>query len=238
MIHRTPAYRPAYNDTSREPLILIVPGHDADEAQHWQKAWAQDWAHCERLDLGLWDEPHRNTWVNKLNLAIARSDRPVILVAYGLGCLTVAWWAEYEQPAPGDPVVGALFVAPPDIDRPGIDPRVAKFGAVPRRPLPFLSFLVPCTDDPLCNYRTAYSVARDWGANFIDSEDEEQEAGHPHDDTWPLGEALIKRLRHHSRTSHAGNAASAGASPHAPRHSGLVTGHAPRPPRHRPLTAR
>ena len=194
MIHRTQAHRPAYTGPSRELLILIVPGHDTDQAQHWQKAWAQEWAHCERLDLGLWDEPHRNTWVNKLNLAITRADRPVILVAYGLGCLTVAWWAEYEQPRPGDPVIGALFVAPPDIDRPGLDARVARFGAVPRRPLPFVSFLVPCTDDPLCNYRTAYSVARDWGAHFIDSEDEERETGHPHDEEWPLGEALIKRL--------------------------------------------
>ena len=237
MIHRTQAFRPAYTDTSREPLILIVPGHDADEAQHWQKAWAHKWANCERLDLGLWDEPHRNTWVNKLNLAIARADRPVILVAYGLGCLTVAWWAEYEQPLPGDPVIGAVFVAPPDIDRPDIDPRVAKFGAVPRRPLPFLSFLVPCTDDPLCNYRTAYSVARDWGANFIDSDDEEQNAGHPHDDVWPLGEALVRRLQSHSQAASIPRNAPAGIRPSTPLRRGLVVDHAPKP-RTRPIATR
>ena len=225
MIHRTQAHRPAYTGPSREPLILIVPGHDTDQAQHWQKAWVQEWAHCERLDLGLWDEPHRNTWVNKL--AITRADRPVILVAYGLGCLTVAWWAEYEQPQSGDPVIGALLVAPPDIDRPGIDARVAKFGTVPRRPLPFRSFLVPCTEDPLCNYHTAYSVARDWGAHFISSEDEEVETGHPHDKEWPLGEALIKRMHTQSPASHTPRTVPTGIRAHKPPQRGLVADPSP-----------
>ncbi|QZP06699.1 alpha/beta hydrolase [Caenibius sp. WL] len=215
-----------------EPRILIVPGHDADDAQHWQRAWAATRPHCERLDLGLWDNPHRNTWVNKLNLAINRQDRPVVLVAYGLGCLTVAWWAEYERPAINDPVVGALFVAPPDIDRPGIDPRVAKFGAVPRRELPFPAFLVPCVEDRLCNYRTAYSLAQDWGANFIDPEDNEQETGHPHDKRWPLGEVLLNRLlRNHARP----RPLPAGAHARGAVHGGLAEGTAPMRSRSTPL---
>ncbi len=221
MVHRKTALGSAFPDTANEPRILIVPGHDADPAQHWQRAWTRELPDCERLDLGLWDNPHRNTWVNKLNLAISRTERPVVLVAYGLGCLTVAWWAEYEREMAVQTVVGALLVAPPDIDRPGIDARIARFGAVPRRELPFPAFLVPCTDEPLCNYRTAYGVARDWGANFIDADDSEQETGHPHDEEWPLGEALLTRiLRQHARrlATHA----NAPETRQRPVHTGLV----------------
>jgi hypothetical protein len=56
-------------------------------------------------------------------LAIQRAEsagRPVVLVAHSLGCLAVAWWAEYERLANGLradlPVIGALLVAPPDVE--------------------------------------------------------------------------------------------------------------------------
>ena len=52
------------------------------------------------VELGMWDQPHRNTWINQLNLAIRAADRPVILAAHSLGCLAVAWWAQPEQPGP------------------------------------------------------------------------------------------------------------------------------------------
>ena len=123
-----------------------------------------------------WADPHRNTWINKLNLAIYRADRPVLLVAHGLGCLTVAWWAEYERPAPGGPVIGALLVAPPDpdrpaaaLDRPGSDPRLAKFTACPRQPLPFPAFVVASANDPACSMRGAVQLARDWDSRLADA---------------------------------------------------------------------
>ena len=128
--------------------MLIVPGINDGGPQHWQSRWATKRGDCRRVDLGMCDHPYRNTWVNKLNLAIRRAHRPVVLVAHSLDCLAVAWWAQYEQPAFGDPVIGALLVAPPDVDRPGLDPRLARFGACPRTALPFPSFLAASHDDP------------------------------------------------------------------------------------------
>src|SRR5690606_20981546 len=101
---------------AQAPHIIIVPEADVDTADHWQARWEASRDNCHWLDLGMWDTPHRNTWVNKLNLAIYRADAPVVLVAHGFGCVTVAWWAEYEQPAEGRPVIGALLVAPPDVE--------------------------------------------------------------------------------------------------------------------------
>jgi uncharacterized protein len=186
------SHSPAWRE--QEPLVLIVPEADNDGPEHWQSLWQRKRADCRGIDLGMWDNPHRNTWVNKLNLAIHRADRPVVLVAHGLGCLAVAWWAEYERPAFGHPVVGALLVAPPDVDRPGRDARLARFGACSRQVLPFASFLVASHDDPLGSYRTARALARDWGCRFADAGavghiDAQSEIG-----DWPFGERLLDQL--------------------------------------------
>lgn len=177
-----------------DPLILIVPGIHNSNPQHWQSRWEQQCSDCRRVDLGMWDDPHRNTWVNKLNLAIHRADRPVILVAHSLGCLAVAWWAEFERPLYGNPVVGALLVAPPDVDRPGTDPRLARFGSCPREPLPFPSFLAASQDDRLCSLRTAQLLARDWGSRFAFA----GAIGHINADSgvgdWHFGKTLLAQL--------------------------------------------
>jgi len=178
----------------QDPLILIVPGIHNSNPRHWQSVWEAQCSDCHRVDLGMWDDPQRNLWVNKLNLAIYRAERPVILVAHSLGCLAVAWWAEYEQPAHGNPVVGALLVAPPDVDRPGTDARLSRFGACPRKELPFRSFLAASRDDPFCSLRTAQMLAGDWGSRFAFA----GEIGHINAESglgdWHFGKQLLGQL--------------------------------------------
>jgi hypothetical protein len=185
----------------QDPLILIVPGINNSNPQHWQSRWEAQCSDCQRVDLGMWDDPQRNVWVNKLNLAIHRAERPVILVAHSLGCLAVAWWAEFEQPAHGNPVVGALLVAPPDVDRPGTDPRLARFGSCPRKELPFRSFLAASKDDPFCSLRTAKMLATDWGSRFAFA----GEVGHINAASgigdWHFGKLLLGQLLREHRTS-------------------------------------
>lgn len=180
----------------QEPLVLTVPGFRNSGPEHWQTLWEHKRGDCRRAELGLWDAPHRNTWVNQLNLAIRRADRPVVLAAHSLGCLAVAWWAEFERPDYGVPVVGALLVAAPDVDRPGRDPRLAHFGAAPRQPLPFPSVLVASRDDPCCKFDAALALARGWGSQFVDA----GPAGHLNADSglgdWAFGERLLERLLH------------------------------------------
>lgn len=168
------------------PLILLVPGRPASGHGDWLAAWEEQRSDCLRLDLGMWDAPHRNTWVNKLNLAIHQAERPVILVAEDIGCLAVAWWAEYERPAFADPVIGALLVTPPDVDRPGADPRLAPFGACPRQALPFPAFVVADRRDAQARLVTTTQLASDWGAGF--TVDEVDDRG------WEAGRYLLGRL--------------------------------------------
>lgn len=177
----------------QDPLILTVPGLGNSGPGHWQTQWEQDLPDCRRVDLGLWDDPHRNTWVNKINLAVHRSDRPVVLVAHSLGCLAAAWWAEFEKPADGK-VLGALLVAPPDVEVRPIDRRLTRFAPFPHGELPFPSILVASRNDPYMGIGQARHLARTWGSNFVDA----GETGHLNAESelgeWTFGKLLLNQL--------------------------------------------
>lgn len=177
----------------RDPLILTVPGLSNSGAGHWHTLWEQELPDCRRVDLGLWDDPHRNTWVNKINLAVHRAERPVVLVAHSLGCLAVAWWAEFEKPANGK-VLGALLVAPPDVEVRPIDRRLTRFAPFPHGELPFPSILVASRNDPYMGIGQARHLARAWGSRFADA----GEAGHINADSglgdWTFGRLLLNQL--------------------------------------------
>ena len=183
--------------TQRDPVILTVPGLGNSGPAHWQTRWEETLPDCRRVELGLWDDPHRNTWVNKINLAIERAERPVVLVAHSLGCHAVAWWAEYERlsgAANLAKVVGALLVAPPDVEEAPIDRRLTRFAPVPESELPFRSVLVASRDDPYMPFGQARALARTWGASFADA----GAAGHINARSglgeWTFGRLLLNRL--------------------------------------------
>jgi uncharacterized protein len=114
------------------------------------------------------DSLHRNTLVNRISLAVYRARRPVVLVAHGIGCVVAAWWAEYERPACGNPVLGAVLVEPPDVDRPGTDPVLARLGSCPRGAWPFPSFLVSDIGQEDALRRSHRMLAADWGSRLAE----------------------------------------------------------------------
>lgn len=177
------------------PLILTVPGLANSGPAHWQSAWETSLdLDVARVELGSWDDPHRNTWVNKLNLAIRRADRPVVLVAHSLGCLAVAWWVEYEALQEEHNVIGALLVAPPEVDEGEPDPRLARFAPTPRSVFPFPSIVVASRDDPWIGFGRARSLAEAWGSRFADA----GPSGHINADSglgdWAFGRLLLDQV--------------------------------------------
>jgi len=183
--------------TQKNPLILIVPGLGNSGPGHWQTRWEETLPGCRRIELGLWEDPHRNTWVNKINLAVERADRPVVLVAHSLGCHAVAWWAEYERLSGGGSlgkVAGALLVAPPDVEDAPIDRRLTRFAPVVQAELPFRSVVVASRDDPYMPFGAARALAKVWGASFADA----GAAGHINARSelgdWTFGRLLLNRL--------------------------------------------
>jgi len=182
------------SSSRRQPLVLTVPGLDGSDPSHWQSVWEREREDCARADLGNWSRPDRNSWVSRLNIAIRGAGRPVVLAAHSLGCHAVAWWAALERPAYGDPVIGALLVAPPDLDVAPTDDRLAAFGPMPVAPLPFASIVVASQDDPYVQHHRARRTAQFWGSHFEDA----GPAGHLNAESdlgdWRFGQALLEKL--------------------------------------------
>ncbi len=192
-----------YNAYTREPepLVLLVPGLNDSGPDHWQSHWERELDDCAKVDLGSWDDPHRNSWVNRLNLAIHRAQRPVILVAHSLGCHAVAWWNEYERPDANGPVQGVMLVAPPEVEEGPeveggrVDSRLARFAPVMRTAFPVPSIVVASRDDPYIRFDRARRLARIWRSRFVDA----GWLGHINADSdlhgWPFGQFLLRQLK-------------------------------------------
>jgi uncharacterized protein len=176
------------------PLTLLVPGLGNSGPGHWQTIWERERHDCLRVQLGMWDDPHRNVWISRIDQAVGAAQGPVVLAAHSLGCLAVAWWSTLLGDALPRNVVGALLVALPDAGRDGTDPRVARFGPLPRSPLPFRTIVVASSDDPWCELDCSRDLAACWGANHVTL------AGRGHINAasglgdWPQGQELLEGL--------------------------------------------
>jgi predicted alpha/beta hydrolase family esterase len=161
---------------SSDAHILMVPGLASPDEGHWQSRWQS------RLKTARWvgsaDDPaDRHVRVEALVAAVDAADKPVVLIAHGLGVLAVVFAAARLNGR----VAGALLVAPADpAGTPGYE-------AVPRDPLPFPSLLVASASDPGCALAVADDLAAAWGSQFVDAGDAgglDSASGHG---PWPEG---------------------------------------------------
>ena len=150
--------------------VLTVPGLDGSGPEHWQSLWERRLPRCERVQMGDWAFPVRSKWVELLDREIRAAVGPVLIAAHSLGCLAVAWWAK-ERWSLGnqDSVLGALLVAPPDVERSDAPDRIKGFAPAPREPLPFPTLLVASRNDPFARFATAERIGQMWGSSFVDA---------------------------------------------------------------------
>jgi predicted alpha/beta hydrolase family esterase len=96
-------------------------------------------------------------------------DRPVILVGHSLGCHAIAWWATLNgQASAPSPVVGALLVAPPEVDSRFVGVPLRNFAPSPVAPFRFPTTLVASQDDPFAHPRRSRRLAERWQSRFVD----------------------------------------------------------------------
>ncbi|WP_414900031.1 RBBP9/YdeN family alpha/beta hydrolase [Sphingomonas flavalba] len=176
------------------PRLLTVPGIDNSGRDHWQSRWERERDDCYRIDLGCWSDPIRNVWISRVDQAVHDAQGDVVLIAHSLGCHAVAWWAQLLGPSGAARVRGALLVAPPDVDLPGTDVRVARFGPTSQAPLPFPALLVASRDDSYATIDRSREMAARWGALLVDA----GELGHINArsrlGSWPQGQELAALL--------------------------------------------
>ena len=173
---------------------LIVPGLSSSGPDHWQTLWEHDRADCRRVETGCWDDPQRDRWVVGLDRAVRAAPGRPILVAHSLGCLAVAWWAEGIGRDQGDRIGGALLVAPPDVDRANVDPRLQRFAPTPSAVLPFPTILVASRNDPYAAIERSRAMADDWGAAFVDAGVKGHLNAQSQLGNWLIGQRLLDRL--------------------------------------------
>ncbi|RYD43963.1 MAG: hypothetical protein EOP63_07515 [Sphingomonadales bacterium] len=91
--------------------ILTIPGLYNSGPTHWQSLWERSFNRCERIELGDWDEPVKDDWVEKIAEAIDAEHEPVLVAAHSLGCHAFAHWFAAASSVARDRIAGALLVA-------------------------------------------------------------------------------------------------------------------------------
>lgn len=185
---------PASSAFQETVQILTLAGREQPSSDHWLSRWEEDRDNCTRVSLGVWDKPHRNSWIAAIDRAVKQADRPVIVVARGLACHAVAWWASFEKPAYGTPVAGALLVAPPNVDVASDDLHLITFGPTPKALLPFPSTVVASRNDPRMDFVGAQLLARFWGSVCVDGGDIGSASALADLGEWSNGAAMLDAL--------------------------------------------
>ncbi|MBV9881264.1 MAG: alpha/beta hydrolase [Gemmatirosa sp.] len=174
--------------------VLLIPGLWNSGPDHWQTHWERTRTDCRRVVQTDWETPARVDWVSTLDRAVRESPRPVILAAHSLACATVAHWAATAAPETLGQVVGALLVAPSDVEIPKYPTGVSGFKPMPLAPLPFRSLVVLSTDDEWVSTERGRAFAAAWGSRVA----EVGPKGHINSASglgaWPEGQALLAEL--------------------------------------------
>jgi len=180
-----------------QPTVLLVPGLRDHVPEHWQTHLEKKLPNARSVQPLTRDKLSCAMRVKALDDAIAESPQPVLLVAHSAGVMMVAHWAR----AMSRPILGALLVAPPDLENPlpeGYpqidDIRRNGWLPIPRQPLPFSSLMAVSTDDPLCKFERGIELARQWGSRVVNL----GAVGHVNPASgfgeWPRAEALIQEF--------------------------------------------
>ena len=171
--------------------VLVLPGWQNSGPDHWQSRWELLHGYT-RVEQHDWDRPLRGDWTARLEDVVLAQRQPVLLAAHSLGCLLAAWWAAHS--AHTDRVVGALLVAPPEIERDDLRQAIPGWAPPARQRLPFPTIVVVSGDDPYGSLQATSRLAADWGATLYNV----GARGHVNAESglgdWPEGHALLHSL--------------------------------------------
>ncbi|MEI9926724.1 MAG: alpha/beta hydrolase [Sphingomonas sp.] len=91
-------------------LNILTLSDGGDPPPSWAREWAGSIAVHAHVDVGPRRASRRNLWATRLDEAVRRAERPVIIVAYGVSCFALTWWARLSPAPYFERVAGALLV--------------------------------------------------------------------------------------------------------------------------------
>jgi len=172
--------------------VLLLPGWQNSGPDHWQSRWEARYGD-RRVQQHDWMRPLRGDWQIQLEEAVLAADRPVVLAAHSLGCILVAWWARHSRNT--HKVLGALLVAPGDVEREDLRQAIPGWTPIARQRLPFAAHMIAADNDPYCELARSRQMAADWGARFT----EIGPLGHVNAESglgdWPEGRRWLQELQ-------------------------------------------
>lgn len=175
-----------------EIQLLILPGLGNSGDKHWQTFWHEKFKNSTRIVHDEWDEPIRAEWLERLEEEISKLNNPTILVAHSLAVSLVLHWAQNNN---NPNIVGALLVAPADVDSPAHTPEsIRNFSPMPTSKLPFPSIVVASENDPYATFERKKYFAEMWGSDLVNV----GQRGHINSDSdlkyWEEGQLILKQL--------------------------------------------
>lgn len=124
-------------------------------------AWAELFGWPSHGDTHIAADEARTLWAARLDEAVTRADRSVLLMAEGPSCFAAAWWARLSPAPYVEKVAGALMFLPGDSAE--LTGRQRDWES-PRLKLPFPSIVVTDGDPASAQIR---ALGRDWGSESI-----------------------------------------------------------------------
>ena len=163
---------PSFVLSNTDLIDILTLSDSGDPPPSWARAWAESVAVHAHVEVRPRRAARRNLWAMRLDEAVRRTERPAVIVAYGVSCFALAWWARLSPTPYVERVTGALLVRPF-----GASIAVSSHGARaymgPKTRFPFRSIVVGDGDGD----QRAQVLAESWGSNFIgfDGFDREEE---------------------------------------------------------------
>lgn len=142
-------------DTSFDKPVPIIVSVKGD---------AQIAASLQRIELDL-SRFHSGRWALQLDAVMANRAEPTVILAQGVACLAVAWWAQLSPRSYLRNIRGAVLLSPLSYGF-GQSAIARNVRLSPGTKLPFPS-IVAC--DPSPAVEQVLALADSWGSRFVDT---------------------------------------------------------------------
>lgn len=144
------------------PRALTVPGYTGASPDHWMTHLEHLWAGVERVQQHDWNIVEREGWVRRIGDAVEADDSPVILIGHSCGAVACA---QYLANSPAPNVLGALLVAPADVDAEDALSAIRPQAPLPSARLKAPTHMIISDNDPHLRWNRALALAETWGSS-------------------------------------------------------------------------
>ncbi|MEG8039874.1 alpha/beta hydrolase [Sphingomonas sp. LR60] len=180
------------------PFSIVAISDARQSEPTWRTMFGWPANDPRTIPIAARSRAERKIWAARVDQAVCAADRPVLLVADGIGCAASAWWGRLSPSDYVSKIAGALLFAPrgADVTRDGDTDLFAS----PTAPLPFPSVVI----SPQGDAGQVDAAVESWGSRLI--------AGHRdrhvtrETNAWRQAQRLFLRVTHQVAAHEVGRA--------------------------------